>query len=198
MSKAGDVIENPVTGEHAVVRLGTEETGGELLIVDLSIRSGGAVMGAHIHPAIEEKFTVMSGKVGFRLGDKQAIAETGVTLVAPAGVPHDWWNAGPEDALVRVEIRPAARFEAMIQNAFGFAQDGKVNRRGMPNILQLAIFAIEFDDVVQFTRPPRWVQQSLFGPLAFIARLLGYRGSYSKYLSRGPASRIDVEPLRVA
>jgi hypothetical protein len=48
-------------------------------------------------------------------------------------VPHDWWNAGPEEALVRVEIRPVARFEAFLKNAFGLAQDGMVNRRGMPD-----------------------------------------------------------------
>jgi hypothetical protein len=30
MSRAGEVYENPVTGERAVVRVGTEETGGEL------------------------------------------------------------------------------------------------------------------------------------------------------------------------
>ena len=31
MSKAGDVTENPVTGERVVVRVGTEDSGGELL-----------------------------------------------------------------------------------------------------------------------------------------------------------------------
>ncbi|HVQ21530.1 MAG TPA: hypothetical protein VMS23_10830, partial [Terrimicrobiaceae bacterium] len=55
-------------------------------------------------------------------------AKPGVTLRVPPGVSHDWWNAGDEDAVVRVEIRPAARFEVMILNAFGLAQDGKVNR----------------------------------------------------------------------
>ena len=68
MSKAGDVFENPVTGERAVVRIGTEQTGGELLVVDLYIRPGGAVMGEHLHPAIEERFTALRGRVGFRPG----------------------------------------------------------------------------------------------------------------------------------
>jgi hypothetical protein len=44
MSKAGDIIENPVTGERGVARIGTEESGGELLVADLYIRPGGAVM----------------------------------------------------------------------------------------------------------------------------------------------------------
>ena len=198
MSKAGDVIENPVTGERAVVRIGTEQTGGELLVVDLYIRPGGAVMREHVHPAIEERFTVLRGRVGFRLSGRESTAEPGVRLIAPAGVPHDWWNASPEEALVRVEVRPAARFEAFILNAFGLAQDGRVNRRGMPNLLQLAVLAREFDDVIRFTRPPRVVQRLLFGLLAPLARLLGYRGSYPEYLARGPSDSVAVEPMDVA
>jgi quercetin dioxygenase-like cupin family protein len=198
MSKAGDVVENPVTGERAVVRIGTEQTGGELLVVDLYIRPGGAVMGEHVHSAIEERFTVLRGQVGFRLSGQEAIAELGKKLIVPAGMPHDWWNAGPEEALVRVEIRPAARFEAMILNAYGLGQDGKVNRKGMPNLLQLAVFAREFDDVIRFTRPPRVVQRLLFGLLAPVARLLGFRGSYPEYLARGPTGLVEVEPMDVA
>src|SRR5262245_40509627 len=118
MSKAGEVYENPVTGERAVVRIGTEETGGELLVVDLYIRPGGAVLGEHLHPAIEERFTVLRGRVGFRLSGRESTAEPGVRLIAPAGVPHDWWNAGPEEALLRVEVRPAARFGAAISTSF--------------------------------------------------------------------------------
>jgi hypothetical protein len=85
-------------------------------------------------------------------------------------------------------MRPAARFEPMIRNAFGLAQDGKVSKRGMPNPLQLAVFAQEFADVIQFTRPPRIVQGILFGLLTPLARLLGYRGSYPEYLIRRPSS----------
>ena len=83
----------------------------------------------------------------------------------------------------------------MIRNAFGLAQDGKVNKRRMPNLLQLAVFAREFPDVMQFTRPPRIVQEILFGLLTPLARLLGYRGSYPEYLTREPSSTISVEPF---
>lgn len=197
-TKVGDVFENPVTGERAVVRIGTEQTDGELLVADLYIRPGGAVMGEHVHPAIEERFTVLRGQVGFRLSGRTSTAEPGMTLVAPAGMPHDWWNAGAEEALVRVEVRPGARFAAFIANAFGLAQDGRVDRRGMPKLLQLALFAREFDDVIQFTRPPPVVQRILFGLLAPLARLLGYRGSYPKYLTRGHSEIVAAEPLNVA
>jgi uncharacterized membrane protein YphA (DoxX/SURF4 family)/quercetin dioxygenase-like cupin family protein len=198
LTKAGDVFENPVTGERAVVLIGTEQTGGELLVADLFIRPGGAVMGEHLHPAIEERFTVLRGRVGFRLAGRTSTAEPGVTLVAPPGTPHDWWNAGKEEARVRVEVRPGARFAAFIVTAFGLARDGRVDRRGMPKPLQLALFAREFDDVIQFTLPPRVVQRISFGLLAPIARLLGYRGSYPEYSTRGRSDVAAVEPLNLA
>jgi quercetin dioxygenase-like cupin family protein len=181
MSKAGDTIENPVTGERVVVRVGTEDSAGELLEVDTYVRPGGAVTGEHVHPAIEESFTVVRGRVGFRLDGRESIAELDRRLHVPAGVAHDWWNAGEEEAHVIVEIRPGERFEEMARNLFGLAQDGKTNSKGMPNLLQAAIFAREFSDVLYFTKPPLLVQRLLFGALAAIARALGYRGSYPKY-----------------
>jgi hypothetical protein len=63
---------------------------------------------------------------------------------------HDWRNLGSEEAKVALEIEPAARFEEMIHNFFGLAQDGKTSARGMPRLLQLVLLAREFDDVVQF------------------------------------------------
>jgi quercetin dioxygenase-like cupin family protein len=193
MSKTGDVIENPVTGERVVVRVGTEDSGGDLLAVDGYIRPGGAVTGEHVHPAIDEDFMVLRGRVGFRIDGRESIAEPGKRLHVPAGTAHDWWNAGEEEAHVRVEIRPGARFEEMALNLFGLAQDGKTNSKGMPNLLQAAIFIREFSDVLYFTRPPLWVQRLLFGALARIARVLGYRGSYPEYLERGPSERVEVE-----
>jgi quercetin dioxygenase-like cupin family protein len=121
MTKAGDVFENPVTGERVVVWVGTEETAGTLLVADLYIRPGGAVLGAHIHPALEKRFTVRRGRVGFRLDGHEDIAILGRQLVAPAGVAHDWWNAGDEEAHVVVEIRPAARFGVVSRSLQGVA-----------------------------------------------------------------------------
>lgn len=197
MSRAGDVLENPVTGERAVVRVGTEETNGELLIVDLFVAPGGAVSGEHLHPALTERFTVLSGEVGFSVDGRREVAGAGRELVITPYTAHDWWNAGDDTAHVRVEVRPAARFEEAILTSFGLARDGKTNAKGMPNPLQLALLAREFDDVLRFTKPPRWVQKPLFAALAPLAKLLGYRGSYPAYrtlLSGAPlAPRLGTE-----
>ena len=132
---------------------------------------------------MEERFTVLRGRVGFRLAGKERIAEAGREIHAPAGMPHEWWNAGEEEARVRVDIRPAARFEVLMLNPFGLAQDGKTNVRGIANLLQLALVARDFSDVIRFTQPPPIVQSLLFGALAPIARLLGFRSSHAKYPS---------------
>lgn len=194
MTTTGDVIENPVTGERAVVRIGTRETAGARGVVDLYVRPGGAVVGEHWHPEMDERFTVLRGRVGFRLGGRERTAELGSEIHVPAGVRHDWWNAGDEEALVRVEVRPAARFEAMILNFFGLAQDGRTDARGLPGLLQLALLVREFRDVIRFTRPPQVVQTVLFGLLAPVARAMGYRGSYPEYLTRRSATGVHLEP----
>lgn len=191
MVKAGDVLENPVTGERLVIRkLVLDAPGGDQGEVDLYVKPGGAVAGEHVHPAIEESFTVLNGQVGFRLAERESIAPLNQRLVVPPGVAHDWWNAGEEEAHVFVEASGTGgrRLVEMIQNLFGLAQDGKTNAKGMPNLLQGAIMIREFEEAMYFTKPPRVVQRVLFGPLAVIAKALGYKGSYLKYTDSELAS----------
>jgi mannose-6-phosphate isomerase-like protein (cupin superfamily) len=194
MSKAGDKFENPITGEYGYTRIGTEETGGKLLVSDLRVRSGGAVLGTHLHPTIDERFTVVSGKIGYMLGDKQGVLQAGESADLPKGIPHDWWNAGEEEARVIVEIRPAARFEQMVITLFNLAAEGKTNKKGMPNPLQLAVISQEFADVVQFMNPPPAVQRVLFAIMAPLGRLLGYKAIYPHHAERSLGT-VEIEPL---
>ena len=195
MSKPGDVYENPVTGERAITRVGEEESGGELAIADLYVSPGGAVAGEHTHPGIEEVFTVVRGRVGFRVDGREGVAGPGQRLVVPPGVAHYWWNAGNEEAHVVVELRGERRllegFVTMLSNIFGLARDGKTDAKGRPHLLQAALLARQFDEVIRFVEPPRAAQKILFGALAPVARLLGYRAVYPGY---GPSGFVEVEP----
>lgn len=122
-ARRGEVYENPVTGERAVVRVGTDETRGERLVVDLYVRPRGAVAAEHWHPAMHERFTVVSGRVAFTIDGREALAAPGQTIDIPPRVSHDWWNAGESEAHVIVEVQPADRFVACIRNMFGLAQE---------------------------------------------------------------------------
>lgn len=191
--KAGDVFSNPITGEYGYLRAGSDDTNGQALVADLRVRPGGAVVGEHVHPTLEERFTVVSGQIGYKLGGKTGIAQAGDVLDLPRGVPHDWWNAGDEDARVIVQVEPGARFEQMVATLFGLARDGKTNSKGMPNLLQLAAISKEYEDVIQFMNPPIWVQRILFGLLAPIGRRLGYKAVYPHHQTA--AESMEVEPL---
>jgi hypothetical protein len=77
-----------------------------------------------------------------------------------------------------VEITPGLRFAQMLETFFGLARLGYTNRKGMPSLLQLSLKAREFSDVIVFRSPPPAVQRAMFGPLAPIARMRGYRATY--------------------
>jgi quercetin dioxygenase-like cupin family protein len=194
MSKRGDAFNNPITGEHGAVRLGTEDTPDKRIVTDLRVRPGGAVIGEHVHPSIDERFTVISGKIGYRLNGKDGVATGGDVLEIERGMVHDWWNAGDNEARVIVEVMPADRFEIMISTLFGLANDGKTNEKGVPSPLQMAVIAQEFSDIVQFMSPPPAVQKILFGILAPIGRWRGYQAIYDRYVN-WDIETVELDPL---
>ncbi len=188
MLKAGDVLENPVTGERAVVRVGSAESGGELLVADLHVRPGGAVMGEHLHPRMEESFTVVRGRLGYRLDRREGVAGPGERLHLPHGSVHDWWNAGEEEAHFVCEVRPAMQFEALLETMFALAADGKTNRKGMPNPLRLAVIARHHFDDVRLPFPPAWMQRFGLARGAPAGRVLGYGPTYVPVAEPAPAA----------
>ena len=192
--RAGEVYENRVQGDRFVVREGSADSAGERLIGDLYIRPGGAVAGKHIHAYITERFQVVAGTVRFHLDGRDEVAGPGEQVEVPPGVVHDWWNVGDDEAHVLVDIRPAERFELMIQNLYGLANDGQGNARGVPRLLPLALFAREFRREGEFIRPPRIVQRLLFGALAPLARARGYKAINPDYL--GPTGKAAAPPVR--
>lgn len=75
MAYAGQMVENPVTGELIVFRQTSADTNGELVAIDLSLPPGGHVPGLPVHPKQEESFDVTSGQMKFRLGLKTIVDE---------------------------------------------------------------------------------------------------------------------------
>jgi hypothetical protein len=73
MIQAGDVIENPVTGERLVFHKTSRETNGEAVVLETFVKPDGFVAAAHVHPHQEERFQILRGTVGFRLGRKKIV-----------------------------------------------------------------------------------------------------------------------------
>ena len=197
MARHGDLYENIVTGERAVVLRGDEAP--ELpMLAHLTVRPGGFVAGEHVHPALTERFTVIAGELATRIDGVEGTLRAGEDATVPPGVRHDWWNASGEDAHVLVELSGpgVARFEQAIATGFGLANTGRTNAKGRPSLLQAALMAQEFADVLVFTKPPAWVQRALFGVLAPVARSRGYKGIYPELL--GPHGIVEADPRAMA
>ena len=201
MSRCGDVYENRVTGEHALILRGTEDRGDGPGIAHLTARPGAAVVGEHFHPHLVEKFTVLSGRLDARIAGQLLSLGPGQSAIVPAHVAHDWWNASQtEEAHVLIEVDRETgaehfdpdRFELLIGMLFGLANDGLVDKKGRPAPLQAAVIAREFADIVVFTQPPPAFQQIALAIAAPLGHLLGYRAIIPGYCK--PHAHIAVAP----
>jgi quercetin dioxygenase-like cupin family protein len=179
MVKADDVFEHPVTREKIVFRKTARDTGGALLQAEFFIQPGGFVAAAHIHPQQEERFEVIAGTLRGTIAGKEVAGGPGTKFVVPAGTPHVWWNSGDNELHALVEVQPALQFEDFLETFFGLAQDGKVSpKTGLPNPFQMALLMRAHRDEMILARPPQPVQTVLFGALASVGRLLGYKAAH--------------------
>ena len=183
MATVGESIENPVNGERITWIETARSTNGERLVLDLLLRPGAQVAAEHRHVRQEERFRVQSGTLGLEIGGERQEVRSGPTevVVAP-GLRHRWWNDGAEEALVRVELRPALNTETFFETFFGLARDGKTNSHGIPGLLQIAVaFRDLGDSCPTLTRPPASVQRAVFAVLAPVGRLAGRQAVYRRY-----------------
>ena len=175
MIHTGDALENPVTGETLLFHQTSADTDGELVEVETIVRPGGFVPAAHVHPYQSERFEVLKGIVGLRLGAETVTARPGDVMIVAPGTPHRFWNAGESEARFLCEVRPALAFESLIETMFTLAVAGRTNKRGLPNPLQLAVIAQRHFDTVRLPSPSAWMQRAALAVGAPIGKALGYR-----------------------
>lgn len=197
---ARPVFRNPVTGEKSVLLTDSRTHPDRILVVHLSVSPGGRVAAAHFHAALEERFLILGGEVGFLIDGEESRLGAGEGARIPAGTVHDWWQVGDETAEVLVEVSPGDRFLEIVGSLFGLARDGKVGDEGLPGQLQLAVMGHEYRDVITFTEPPVAVQKIVVPPMAMLGRLLGRKPMYPQYLETSetetpvPAALAELTP----
>jgi len=175
VAKAGDVLENPVTGERLVFRRTAAETGGEVLEYELVFRPQGFVVQQHVHPSQSERHEVTAGALGLELPTGRQVLRAGDVVDVPARTPHRLFPADGSLVTAVFELRPALRSEELLTLFFRLANEGKVSRKGNPHLLELALIAREFEPEGYATKPPLAVQRALLAPLAALARRRGVR-----------------------
>ncbi len=200
MAKAGDVIENPITGERITFLKTTRETNGELLRFEYVLPPRFYIP-EHFHPRQEERHEVLSGSLRGRVGGQERNYREGERVVGPAGVPHAWQNPSSDEELRLVsELRPPLAFETILETTFGLARDGKTTKQGIPkNPLQIAVLADDSRGMFYASQVPIAVQEgflTLLALLASVGRLLGYKARYPEY--SGPEEPPKREARRSA
>ena len=178
MVRKSDRIENPITGETIIFLQNAEDTQGSLLQLELQVKPGGFVAAPHIHPEQEERFLVKTGVIRLRVGDDERLLNPGQEGVVPAGTPHVWWNGGEDNLDVLVEFRPALHTREVLSTLFALARDGQTDKKGVPNLLQIAVMLRQYRSEIYLAKPPVAVQKVLSTILAPIGRLLGYQADY--------------------
>jgi quercetin dioxygenase-like cupin family protein len=178
MIRTGDTIENTATGERLTFLATSADTDGEAVVVETIVEPGGAVAAAHVHPAQTERFAVAEGTLGLKLRGEKLTLGPGEVVIVEAGTPHKFWNAGDKPVRFVCEIRPALQFESLVETMFALAADGKTNRKGMPNLLRLAVIANAHFDTVRLPFPPAVLQRIGLALGAPVGRAVGYHPVY--------------------
>lgn len=184
-------FENAPMGQRARLLTLPGETGGRSFVLEYlnRPRTGRYAVPAHVHPCVAERFEVLAGRARYRIGGEERSAEPGASLVFPPGVVHIHpWSDSDEELHVRqtAEAEPPdlAGLMASLQAAitiFGLASAGRVDRKGLPNPLQLAVLAATTIPATYLAGPPRALQRVAFRALASVGRLLGYRAAYPEF-----------------
>jgi hypothetical protein len=87
---------------------------------------------------MEERWRVLEGEVAFRIGAHEMTAGPDDTVIARAGVLHTNWNQGGVPAVMRIEMRPALRWEEFVRQLFALASEsleGEEARRSVTELL---------------------------------------------------------------
>ena len=179
MIRTGDTIHNPVTGERITFLATSADTDAEAVVIETVVQPDGCVAAAHVHPSQSERFAVKSGTLGLKTGRKKHTLGPGQFITVESGTAHRFWNAGDEPVTFVCEIRPALQFESLLETMFALAADGKTNRKGMPNLLRLAVIADAHFDTVRLPFPPAWLQKAGLVLGAPFGRLLGFEPTYA-------------------
>jgi mannose-6-phosphate isomerase-like protein (cupin superfamily) len=181
MARAGDVLENPGTGERLVFLRTAAETGGEVLEYELEFVPRGFAARNHLHPRQEERHEVLEGSLGIVVAGRERRLGPGEVEVVPVGTQHRIFATQETPIRVRFTSRPALESEVLLETLFGLARDRKAGKSGDPSLLQLAVIFDEFAELGRPPKPPPAVQKALFAPLAALGRARGHRARYPEF-----------------
>ena len=176
------IISNPVTGQTIRFIQTAKDTNGALLEMESSFAPHSNEPVPHFHPLQKEVFDVLEGSISVRINEKVNVIKKGERLQVPANTIHSMWNHTGDRAQVNWKVQPALNTESFFETAMGLAAEKKINKKGMPSILQTALMVRKFSNEFRLAKPGKIIQKILFSSLIPIAKLAGFEAVYEQYI----------------
>jgi mannose-6-phosphate isomerase-like protein (cupin superfamily) len=175
VASAGDEIVNSRTGQRMIFQTVIPE----LLEIESWNPPHVPAELEHTHPSQESGGRVLSGTVRFSVRGKHRDVGPGESITIPAGTPHHFWIPGDEEAHWIGTFRPALNTTAFFETYFALANDDKLDEKGMPSLLQLAVMVPAFGAEIRPTSPPWPLLKAITAVIAPLAKNRGYRATYA-------------------
>ena len=82
---------------------------GAYVMIGLNCLGPGQTQSVHAHQGADKFYFVLEGRGQFTVGEEEHEAETGMLVVAPAGVPHGVTNTRTDRLSILVAIAPGIK-----------------------------------------------------------------------------------------
>lgn len=153
MARTGEELWNPLTGERIVFLQTAADTGGELLEMDDFWTRPGPRTPAHVHPGMQERWEILMGVARFRIDGVESTADPGELVLVAPGTPHQAWSSGERPVHVRIQMRPALRWEQFVARLFALASEAHCAGASVPDPRALLALLREFPQEIAFAQP---------------------------------------------
>jgi mannose-6-phosphate isomerase-like protein (cupin superfamily) len=144
----------------------------EVLEVEATYGAGGSPPPAHFHPAQDEHFEVLVGRMQVKVDGEAREISAGDSLDIPRLRKHQMWNPFAEEARVLWRTSPAGRTEQWFRAVDRLIRenDGK-----MPGPLAFGALLTEYDDTFRLAVGPEPLMRPAVAALGALGRLRGHK-----------------------
>jgi mannose-6-phosphate isomerase-like protein (cupin superfamily) len=165
MNQLPRTVTHPLVGDKVTFIKTAHDTNNEYCLVEVELLPNGG-NDLHYHTSFVERFEAVEGILGVQVGKQDIFLKAGETYEVQKRVVHRFYNPDPLKTIrFMVTITPAMYFEELIRIAYGLANDGKVNKHGIPkSIWHTAILFHIGDSFLPVV--PYFLQRGIFGMLA--------------------------------
>ncbi|MBL7844930.1 MAG: cupin domain-containing protein [Cyclobacteriaceae bacterium] len=127
------VFINPLIGDKATLIKSAEETNGAYSLLEIELVPGGGNL-VHAHDLFSESFRVLEGELSLTVDKAESTLHSGDAYTVQPHRFHCFKNKTDRPVKFAVTLTPGhTGFEKSLAIAYGLAEDGKMNKEGIPN-----------------------------------------------------------------